>query len=277
MNRIAGWWGHLSKRIRDSILISSSFIGFISIVCTILGVSLNDLGDISICMRVAILVVVFLLVCIGIYDFLGKDSIELNIRQTEVTIAQGDIFSAPGLRVIGCDTCYDIRIDDVVISKSSLHGKLFLEHGDIHGIRRVVEAEAQRLELKQNSDGLYEFPLGTIICYNSVKDGQTYLMLALSKLNENYEAHTNTAEFVCMLMKLWKELSRVYAGKEIVLPLLGRGILRFDGGSQSNNELLKCILFTLRFSGVHFTSKIKILMPDKSSDVLLYEYKDLFN
>jgi len=37
----------------------------------------------------------------------------------------------------------------------------------------TVEAEAKRLGLQKDSGGLYEFPLGTIIRYNSSIDGHT--------------------------------------------------------------------------------------------------------
>ena len=76
-------------------------------------------------------------------------------------------------------------MDDVVISKKSLHGKLVLEHGNADEIKKVVEKEAQRQHLSPNNEGLYDFPLGTVIRYDSTKDGNTYLMLAMTELDSN--------------------------------------------------------------------------------------------
>ena len=60
------------------------------------------------------------------------------------------------------------------------------------------------------------------------KDGQdaSYLMVAMTALNENWEAHTNMAQYEHTLMEMWKEISRVYARNDIVLPLMGSGIQR---------------------------------------------------
>lgn len=279
MNKVSSWYRSLSRRKRDSILISISIIGLFSTIFTILGVSLKDFIEVSICYRILIVMCLFLVVYIAVCSVIGqiyKNSVKMSIRQTSISITYGDIFETPEQRLIGCDTRYDTRVDDVVISKNSLHGKLFLKYGNIDDIRMTVEAEAKRLGLQKDSGGLYEFPLGTIIRYNSSIDGHTYLMLALSKLNTDHEAHINMTEFVSMLMRMWRELSRVYAGKEIALPLLGTGVLRFDDGVYEKGDLLRCMLFTLDNCGVRFCSRVKILIPKGTEDVSLYEYKDIF-
>ena len=241
--------------------------------------SLKDFIEVSICYRILIVMCLFLVVYIAVCGVIGqmyKNSVEMSVRHTSISITYGDIFETPEQRLIGCDTRYDTRVDDVVISKNSLHGKLFLKYGNIDDIRMTVEAEAKRLGLQKDSGGLYEFPFGTIIRYNSSIDGHTYLMLALSKLNTDHEAHINMTEFVSMLMRMWRELSRVYAGKEIALPLLGTGVLRFDDGVYEKGDLLRCMLFTLDSCGVRFCSRVKILIPKGTEDISLYEYKDIF-
>ena len=140
----------------------------------------------------------------------------------------------------------------------------------------MVEKEAKRLHLTANSDGLYDFPLGTIIRYDSSKDNHTYLMLAMTELDRNYEAHTNMAKFEHMLMKMWSEINRVYASNDVVLPLLGTGISRFDDGPKNKEALLRCILCTLNSSGVTLNAKVKVLIYGDAKDIPLYEYKDMF-
>ena len=200
----------------------------------------------------------------------------MTIRQTPVSISCGDIFDTEGFIVIGCDTHYDTRVDDIVISKRSLHGKLVLEHGKEEDIKAAVEKEARRLHLSANSDGLYDFPLGTIIRYDSSKDNRTYLMLAMTELNENYEAHANMAKFEQMLMKMWSEISRVYAGNDVAFPLLGTGISRFDDGPENKEFFLKCMLCTLNSSGVTLNSNVKVVIYGNAKDIPFYEYKDMF-
>ena len=100
---------------------------------------------------------------------------------------------------------------------------------------------------------MFDFPLGSIVRYESSRDNQTYLLLAMTKLDENYEAHTNFAMFENMLTKMWREIIRVYAG-----------------------DLLKCMLCTLNGSGLTFNSKFKIVIYGDAKDIPLYEFKDIF-
>ncbi len=102
-------------------------------------------------------------------------------------------------------------------------------------------------------------------------------LLAMTKLNNDYEAHTDMAQHEQMLMKMWREIDRVYAMHDIVLPLLGTGIPRFDDGPKDNSSLLRCMLCTLNSSGVSLKSKVKIVLYGDSKNFSLYEYKDMFN
>jgi len=280
MNRVYKWYHSLSKQIRDSIIISATVVGMASTVLSILGISLGDWAGSSVWKRIVVVLVASLVIYCIIYFAIGKifrDSISLTICQTPVQIGCGNLFEISGWKLIGCDTHFDTRVDDVVISKKSLHGQLVLEHGKKEEIESIVKTEAEKLRLQKNSNGLYDFPLGTIIRYDSSVDNQTYLMLAMAELNTKYEAHTNMAEFELMLMKMWKEISRVYASNNVVLPVLGTGISRFDDGPKNKEALLRCMLCTLNSSGVSLNSEVKIVIYGEVKDISLYEYKDMFH
>lgn len=280
MKKLYEWFHGLPKQIRDSTVFSMSVVGFVSTLFTILGISLEDILKENVWLRLVIIIVVAVILAIGYYiavEKMYKNSVTLTIAQTPVEISCGDIFESDGLKVIGCDTHFNTRVDDIVISKKSLHGKLVLEHGQCDEIKKVVEAAADKLGLKRNSEGLYTFPLGTIIKYDSSVDGKTYLMLAMTELNAQYEAHTNMAKYELMLMKMWKEINRVYASYDVVLPILGDGISRFDDGPKKREALLRCMLCTFNSSGVSFNSKVKIVIYKNSEKIPLYEYKDIFN
>lgn len=278
VQRIWKWYNGLPNRKKVSVTSSITVVGLLATVFTVLGVSVNGwVKNIWLSLLIVVLALVgvyFIAYCI--IGKIYKDSVPLSIRQTPVSISCGDIFETDGLRVIGCDTHFDTRVDDVVISKKSLHGKLVLEHGNADEIKSVVEKEAKRLHLTANSDGLYDFPLGTIIRYDSSKDNHTYLMLAMNELDRNYEAHTNMAKFEHMLMKMWSEINRVYASNDVALPLLGTGISRFDDGPKNKEALLRCMLCTLNSSGVTLNAKVKVVIYGDAKDIPLYEYKDMF-
>lgn len=278
VQQIWKWYNGLSNRKKVSVTSSITVVGLLATVFTVLGVSVNGWVN-NIWLSLLIVIGALIGVYFIVYCTIGKiykESVPLSIRQTPVSISCGDIFKTDGFRVIGCDTHFDTRVDDVVISKKSLHGKLVLEHGNADEIKSVVEKEAKRLHLTANSDGLYDFPLGTIIRYDSSKDNHTYLMLAMTELDRNYEAHTNMAKFEHMLMKMWSEINRVYASNDVVLPLLGTGISRFDDGPKNKEALLRCMLCTLNSSGVTLNAKVKVLIYGDAKDIPLYEYKDMF-
>ncbi len=125
MNKIYKWYNCLSKRIRDSIMASVTIAGLISTICTIFGISMSNWNNSTILIRIVVVFAVFVIIFISIYIFIGKvfeNSISFVVRQTPITICCGDIFELPGWKVIGCDTHFDTRVDDIVISKRSLHG-----------------------------------------------------------------------------------------------------------------------------------------------------------
>ena len=278
MERIMIWYNRLSNRVKTSFTVSGTIIGFASTVLSIMGFSINEWLQnawLSLLVVGGIMVVTYCLT----YWIIGRmyqNSVSLIIRNTSISISTGDLFSANGWKLIPCDSHFDTRVDDIIISKKSLHGQLVLEHGYEEEIRNVVNKEAAKMNLIANSDGLYDFELGTVIVYNSSKDNNTYLMLAMTELDDKYEAHTNMATFERMLMRMWTEIDRVYASNDIVLPLLGTGISRFDDGPKDKEALLRCILCTLNGSGVSLNASVKIVLREGSNAIPLYEYKNMF-
>lgn len=129
--------------------------------------------------------------------------------------------------------------------------------------------------MKPDENGLYTFPLGSIVRHDSSVDDYTYLMLAMTELNDNYESHTTMAKYEQMLMKMWKEISWVYASNDVALPVLGDSITRFNDRPKDRNALLRCMVCTLNASGRSFNSKIKMVIYGKPKDIPLYELKDV--
>lgn len=279
MNLILSWYYSRNYQLRDSIEISLFIVTIISTIFTILGVSLSVIEDFGILIKLGILILCFLIIVGLSYFAIGRiyrEAVCLNINQNLVDISYGNLFEVDGWKVIGCDTHFDTRVDDSVISKKSLHGQLILNHGNIDDINVLVKEEAERLKLKCNNDGLYSFPLGTVIRYDSNYDHQTYLMLSMTELNSRNEAYTNMVEFINTLSIMWKEINRVYASHNIVIPVLGTGISRFDS-NKSEEELLKAMLYTLYISGVKFNSRINIVIYRNERKSSLYEYNRLFS
>lgn len=281
IKRLWKWYTSLRNRVKSSVIASITVVGIISTVFTVIGFSLGTCIE-SFWLRLLIVLAAFLIVYIITYWMIGqiyKDSVSFQIRSIPIDVSVGDIFNVPGFKVIGCDTHFDTRVDDVIVSKTSLHGQLVLNHGKKEEIEAVVEEKAQSLGLQRNDDGLYDFPLGTVIRYDSSVDNQTYLMLAMTemrKIDGQYKAYTSMPLFERMLRTMWDQIDGAYVYNDVVLPLLGTGISRFEGGGKSKEALLRCMLCTLDSSGIDLTSKVKIVIYGDAKDIPLYEYKDMF-
>lgn len=282
MKKIYKWYTNLSKRLKDSLVFSISLVGCISTFLSIIGISLADIPYTNIIINIILVMITLLIITITAYKIIGqlfKDSIELSIRGNSVTIKHGDIFQESGYKIIGCDSHFDTRVDDIVITKSSLHGQLFLNHGIIKDINKVVKQKAKVLEIPANEKGLYDFPIGTIIRYDSQRDSQTYLMIAMINNIEEagqYKVTTSMADYENMLMKMWSGIDATYAANDIVLPILGTGITRFEDGPKDATSLLRCMLCTLNSSGVTLNSNIKIVIYGDKNDIPLYEFKNVY-
>lgn len=282
----------MNKRLSDSFLLSFAIVTSISTVCTILGFSMKDafpLDNYPWWLAVSIRG----LVVIGVYCFVswiiwlykgykyGK-TIKLMIGQNSVTIKYANIFNENAWRVIPVDTCFHADFDHGIISETSLHGQFIRPsndqepgHGEVDEIKKAVEQEAVRLKITKENNEKYHFQRGTVIPYRGL-DGM-YLMVALNELNENNESSTTMADYEIALLRMWREISRVYNGNDIAIPLLGGGITRFEDCQDDTFTLLRCILCTLNTSKVHFSSNISIVLVDKNqNNVPFYNFKDLF-
>ena len=203
-----------------------------------------------------------------------KTEITLNICGIKVIIKEGDIFEVSGWKLIPFNEYFDTIVDDIIIAKNSLNGKFILDYLDEDGVgelRQAIEADDKSTLLKQydENSSKWKYPLGRIKLFRE------YMLLALTRFNDQNEACTTRAEYEHALRIMWREISRTYANKPIYLPLIGTGITRFaDMAQKSNQELLKCILCTLRTSNETINQPITILLTsDTVSTINLYELK----
>ena len=251
-----------TKRVKDSLIMAFEVLGGIATVLTILGISVatwlpmkESHWFLRILTYAGFVIVIYGVLFAVIYMIKGRkyqSSITLQIGKNMVTVTSGDIFVTPGWRVIPMDTTFSTVVDDKVISKNSLHGQLVLGHGDAVSIGATVEKAAKEKKISSDDSGTYRFPLGTVIPYVSSKEkDQIYLMVALTELNDSFEARTTMTQFEHTLMEMWKGINRVYASYDVVLPLLGSGITRFDDDQDDPANLLRCMLCTLNISKVH--------------------------
>ena len=277
----------MNRQLKDSIVLGFAIVTGFATVCTVLGFSMRDAFPFNTCdtglaviARLFILSCIYLLVSFVIWLFKGykyKNKIELKVGNNDVTIRKGDIFKENAWRVIPVDSRVETRVDDRIISKNSLQGKLIQKYNDIEGIMAAVENEAINLNVKKvDKESNYSFEYGTVIPYRNKDD--KYLLVVINKLDKSFLARTTLAQYEITLLTMWDEISKVYEGFDVSLPIIGNGITRFVDGRDDTGNLLRCMLCTLNTSGVHLQSRITIILYEEDNKKLpLYEYKDIYN
>lgn len=258
--------------VKKSFKLSFAIIGAISTIMGVAGISLIDLlpKDSGCLFRLFALVILFVLLAffaaIATYHH-SKDGVHLLINGMDVDIVVDDLFGAEGVKVIPFDEYFDIKVDDKVISKNSLNGIFVEKYADQNVLKQVVE-ERQPSLLKpyKAGDGRICYPLGT------VKDCDDFALLAFTHMDEVNRAYLHRGQYEECLLNMWDELDRMYAGRRIVLPLLGSGITRFENGKPSEDDLLRCMLCTLRASQHHFKEGVVVVLTEKTAARMrLYE------
>lgn len=230
-----------------------------------------------------IIFAIFLYILIwGLANFTKK--VSLFINNSNVDISFGDIFKEGGdgvLKVIAFNEYFDTKVDEKIISSNSLNGKFINRYNDkIKEIERAISNDPllKNRIVSKNENRLYgkkiKFQLGTVVPYKN------FLLVAFSHFDENNRAYLSMTDLLSCLIELWNEIDRVYAGRTVILPLLGSGITRLkEMGDVTEQDLLEILLWSFKISRIKFCypSRLKILViPEKSDKIDLYKLRCIF-
>lgn len=230
-----------------------------------------------------IIFAIFLYILIWVLANFTK-KVSLFINNSNVDISFGDIFKEEGdgiLKVIAFNEYFDTKVDEKIIASNSLNGKFINRYND--KIEEIEQAISNDLLLKnrivsENENRLYgkkiKFKLGTVVPYKN------FLLVAFSHFDENNRAYLSMTDLLSCLIDLWNEIDRVYAGRTVILPLLGSGITRLkEMGDVTEQDLLEILLWSFKISRIKFCypSRLKILViPEKSDKIDLYKLRCIF-
>lgn len=267
-------WLNSPKLWKDSIAIGLATLAVIETVLAISLISFECLwGHLNWFTRILLTLgcFTFIVVIIFLCKYrCSKRGVSLTIHGMKIHIKHGDIFQQNEWKVIAFNEFFDTTVDDIIIAHNTLNGK-FIEHHveDLDDLRYCIQnaPEHPRLQGRRKNDKI-AYPLGRIIIY---KD---YMLLAFTHFINN-EARLTQKDYEDCLRIMWTEINRTYANKPIFIPLLGSGITRFDGTPhKSKADLLKCMICTLRTSGVYIKQPITILLTREAMDEInIYEIK----
>lgn len=244
------------------------FSGF-SVFIGLLGYTVRDINiNFSFLTCLLLLTGAYILTAISTY-FIYKAIIcrpyKTKVKGNKVTIKVGDIFEQEGWKVIPFNEHFDTTVDDKIIAHSTLNGAFLDNHCDKEEVENTIRMYNAR-------DGQKTYPLGTIIPYRE------YMLLAFSHFDENDNAYIDITEYESCLLKMWASIRKAYAGKPVVLPLIGSGITDIYGvAEKKNTDLLECLLCSLKNSRFHSQSSITIVLThDAMESIDMNEIRSLY-
>ena len=266
-NKRMKWGNCIDNGWKKAFSIAAYILALISSALSIIGVSFQNIRELSFWIWIIILIFVYFLIALIIRIILSmKKEYIIKVRKNKIKIKVGDIFQEEGLRLIPFNEYFDTTVDDNKISRNTLHGKFLINCKiDIAELKNfILESKDPKSLQRKETDRGVKFPLGRIVKYLN-----QYLLLAFSHFDQDDVAYITRIEYEKCLATMWKELRRTYNGETIVLPLIGSEITSFtDLTEKSNIDLLKCMICTLKFSKEQFQSDIKIVVKSEVWDDL---------
>ena len=206
------------------------------------------------------------------------DSIQLTINGLKVHISYGDLFKSKGLKLIPFNEYFDTLVDNVIIAEKTLNGKFIKKYySNIPNfdnqiltalIGKPYESNNARLMGKKN-----KYELGT-----TIEVSNEYILTAFTHFDDANRAYLSKGEYLLCLDNLWKEINRVYAQRNINIPLLGSGISRI-GNDLKLQDYLEQIINSLKLSNLDnaYNTKINIVLHESvKSDINLFEIKSKY-
>lgn len=185
---------------------------------------------------------------------------DLVINHTKVHVYIGDIFAQNGLKIIGVNNSIDLTADDVIVSKSTLHGQFIARHQqEIGEIKKAIKKSSTMIKEDSTGHKRQSYSYGSCVQY------QDYVLTVLSKFDNQNKAYTSIQEYVQFWMTFWKNIDVIYNARTLHIPIMGAGQTRFRGENPGKQELLEIALWTMKESG--FCNRY----PDKSVNFVIHE------
>lgn len=207
--------------------------------------------------------------------------ISFDIDGSTVNIKCGDLFLEEGLKAISFNEYFDTVVDDKIISNKSLNGIFISRYfkDNVTDLDNFIDANLKdddlidRQVLRKYGGKTNKIKLSTTIIYND------FILTAFSKFDENNRAILTMPDYIVFLINFWDNVNRVYAQKNVSVPIFGSGITRIKEHKNIGDEdLLKIMLWTFRLSEMKFKYPAKltiVINEDKMEQINLFNLKSL--
>lgn len=153
--------------------------------------------------------------------------------QLQVTVKEGDVLKERGIIVIPVNNYFDTIVDDVIISKKSVHGQFVLqylaENPDVEQLNKLISDDLKKryhrsTPTNRTVGNTASWALGC--CADIEWKGNIYVLFAFTNFDNENHASIHPAQVPNVLSKLTKHLSEIATDKPIYMPLFGTGLSR---------------------------------------------------
>ena len=265
----------LNKTLWKQYLTVLGTIGIITSFVTIF-VTIDDKH--KLCYGIIFLIFLILVFLYLLYKANHLEQIKLKINGLVINIFYGDIFETQGLKVIPFNEYFDTVVDNKIIAEKTLNGKFIKKYySNINELDSQIETALSGKPFTTNNTRALgkkkKYELGT-----TIEVRNEYLLTAFTHFDSQNKAYLSKVEYLLCLDKFWKELNRIYAQRDINIPLLGSGISRI-GNNLKLQDYLNIILTSIKISDLDnaYNTAINIILHESvKNEINLFEIKSKF-
>ncbi len=270
--------------IKSYLIVFSLILGIASVIFVF--VPLNDSNSKTIAL-VALAVVIIITFIINFLILRNRNSVNVKINQTNVTLRYADLFDNTKFkdtyRVLGVNDYYDTHVGDGIIDEKTLHGKYLtlynLSCEDLDA--RILADSNLSKEVACTTTGRaygknIRYNLGSTFFDNK----KNFILVALSHFDENNNARLTTTELMQCYLKMWTGIARVKESNGIVLPLLGSSSNIQMDNAISSQEILETLLLSFKLSNVQLRTPATltiVLNKNLKKELNLQRIKEIYS
>jgi len=253
-------------------------LGIIGVITSFVTIFVTIDDKYKLCSGIIFLIFLILVFLYLLYMANHLDRIKLKINGLLINIFYGDIFEAQGLKVIPFNEYFDTVVDNKIIAEKTLNGKFIKKYySNVNELDTQIETALSDKPFTTNNARALgkkkKYELGT-----TIEIENEYLLTAFTHFDSKNKAYLSKIEYLLCLDKLWKELNKIYAQRDINIPLLGSGISRI-GNNLKLQDYLNIILTSIKLSDLDnaYNTAINIILHESvKNEINLFEIKSKF-
>jgi hypothetical protein len=188
-----------------------------------------------------------------------------------VTVKFADLFKQDGWKAIGVNDFFDSQVDDVIISRSSLHGQVIAKfwHDDPTGWQQKVDVSLAAIasdDTDREAGNSKRYPIGTTAIAKT--HDHKFLFVALSNTEiETNVATANAENLICAVRGMLNKARVVCANEPLNIPLMGSGLGRIGIKNAILVDLILVGIFE-EMKRLKVTNSINIILPKEKKSAI---------